>query len=86
MLQGGAVGPQSIVVSVLAVVNPASRLIPPASVVTFLDASASADREVLPYAGDRGVALQHVGALVGAGAHTGRWPQIRDWLRARAAI
>jgi polyhydroxyalkanoate synthase len=81
---GEPVSPARLEAPALAVVNPESRLIPPGSVLPFLEASASRDREVLPYRGDRGVALQHVGALVGAEAHRRLWPSILRWLDSHA--
>jgi len=80
-MAGETVGPARLTAPVLAVVNPASRVIPPSSVLPFLEASAAPAREVVPYAGDRGVALQHVGALVGEDAHRRVWPAIVAWLR-----
>ena len=66
----------------LSVVNPRSRVIPSASVVPFHDAVPSPRKRLLWYRGDRGVALQHVGGLVGEGAHRRLWPDILDWLHA----
>jgi polyhydroxyalkanoate synthase len=56
-----------------------SRVIPPGSVLPFHDAAASARKRILRYHGDRGVALQHVGALVGPSAHRELWPDIVAW-------
>jgi polyhydroxyalkanoate synthase len=82
---GEPVSPARLEAPALAVVNPASRLIPPGSVLPFLEASASRDLEVLWYRGDRGVALQHVGALVGTEAHRELWPAIVRWVESHAA-
>jgi polyhydroxyalkanoate synthase len=51
----------------------------------FVEAAASADKTVLRYEGDVGVALQHLGPLVGRNAHAVLWPQIVAWIaRTRA--
>jgi polyhydroxyalkanoate synthase len=46
----------------------------------FLEAAASREKAVLHYEGDVGVALQHVGPLVGRRAHAHLWPQIVGWI------
>jgi polyhydroxyalkanoate synthase subunit PhaC len=58
-------------------------VIPPASVVPVYEAAASADK-LLRYGGDVGVALQHVGVIVGRSAHRDLWPRILDRLGATA--
>jgi polyhydroxyalkanoate synthase len=40
----------------------------------------SREKTVLHYGGDIGVALQHVGPLVGRQAHRLLWPRIVDWM------
>jgi polyhydroxyalkanoate synthase len=68
---------------VLAVVNPAGRVVPPASVLAGLAAMpAELSRRVLCYRGERGPALQHCGPLVGPAAHARLWPEILDWISA----
>src|SRR5713101_3652087 len=44
------------------------------------DAVPSRCKQVLRYDGDRGVALQHVGVLVGQTAHHRVWPKILRWI------
>jgi polyhydroxyalkanoate synthase len=78
-IAGERVSPSRVTAPLLTVVNPMSRVIPPASVLPFHDAAASARKRVLRYRGDRGVALQHVGALVGPSAHCELWPEIVAW-------
>ena len=77
---GEEVGPDRVRAPLLSVVNPASRVIPPASVLPFHETAQSPTKRLLRYRGDRGVALQHVGALVGESAHRRLWPEILDWL------
>ncbi|WP_231876303.1 alpha/beta fold hydrolase [Azotobacter vinelandii] len=66
----------------LSVVDPRSRLVPPEAVLPFHAAVGSGDAQLLWYEGDVGVALQHVGVLVGRRAHREVWPQILRWLDA----
>jgi polyhydroxyalkanoate synthase len=81
---GQAVGPDRLTMPVLGVVDARCALVPPAAVVPFLGAVRSPDTLLLPYEGDTGVMLQHVGMLVGRSAHRHLWPQILHWLRSRA--
>jgi polyhydroxyalkanoate synthase len=69
---------------VLAVVNPAGRVVPPASVLEGLAAMpANLPRRALRYDGDEpGPALQHLGPLLGRGAHARLWPEILNWMSA----
>jgi polyhydroxyalkanoate synthase len=81
VLAGSRVGPDSLVVPMLNVVDPRGTAIPPSAIVPFHHAAACSRKKLLEYHGDRGVALQHVGVLVGRRAHTLLWPQIIDWIR-----
>lgn len=73
--------PRDITSPVFAVYDPASRIIPAASILEFYARVDSQNKEATPYLGDTGVALQHVGALVGESAHRLIWPRIFDWLQ-----
>ena len=79
---GRRVGPHALRTPLLSVVDPRSKLIPPAAVLPFQEAAASTHKQVLHYEGDIGVNLQHVGVLVGRNAHARIWPAIFDWLPA----
>jgi polyhydroxyalkanoate synthase len=79
---GRRVGPRELKTPLLSVIDPRSKLIPPAAVLPFHEAAASARKQVLHYEGDVGVNLQHVGVLVGRNAHARIWPAIFDWLEA----
>jgi polyhydroxyalkanoate synthase len=48
-------------------------------VLPFVEAAASRAKTLLDYEGDIGVALQHVGPLVGRNAHALLWPKIVEW-------
>lgn len=80
IIHGRQVSPAEVVSPLLAVYDPRSLIIPPASIIEFQKAAASAIKRLLPYHGDTGVALAHVGALVGRNAHERLWPQIFDWI------
>ncbi|MDQ3764617.1 MAG: alpha/beta fold hydrolase [Actinomycetota bacterium] len=77
---GQQVGPGTLSVPLLTVVDPRSRIIPPRSIIPFHDAAAAPVKRLLEYHGDVGVALQHVGVLVGRNAHRRLWPEILRWL------
>jgi polyhydroxyalkanoate synthase subunit PhaC len=80
-LAGVKVDPAALAkVPTLAVVDQRSRVVPPASVTGPFDGLPKKSLAVLAYGGDRGVALQHVGALVGDNAHRLLWPKILRWI------
>ena len=79
---GEVVGPAALTMPLTTVFAPHSAVIPPSSVVPVHDAAGADDRLLLEYRGDVGVALQHVGVLVGRSAHRDLWPQILDRLDA----
>lgn len=61
---------------VAAIVDHTSRLVPSSSTLQPLS-----NPKVFVYEPEIGVALQHVGALVGRRAHREIWPVVIDWLR-----
>jgi polyhydroxyalkanoate synthase subunit PhaC len=61
---------------VAAIVDYTSRVVPSSSVLEALK-----DPAIFPYQPEVGVALQHVGPLVGRQAHGTIWPQVIDWMR-----
>jgi polyhydroxyalkanoate synthase len=63
-------------IPVAAIVDHTSRLVPSSSTLQPL-----CSPTVFAYQSEIGVALQHVGALVGRRAHREIWPRIVDWLR-----
>ena len=70
--------------AIIAVMDPRSRVVPPASTEPFVAAASSRVKRVLRYHGDVGVALQHLGPLIGANAHRSLWPAILESLEACA--
>jgi polyhydroxyalkanoate synthase subunit PhaC len=73
--------PRNLTMPVLAVVDPESDVVPPSSVMPFLDALPHRNWTLLHYEADTGVALRHVGVLVGRNAHSILWPKILAWIR-----
>ncbi|MCA6114347.1 alpha/beta fold hydrolase [Bradyrhizobium sp. WSM 1738] len=63
---------------IAAIVDHASRVVPSSSVLGALK-----DPSIFPYEPEVGVALQHVGPLVGRQAHREIWPKLIDWMRGR---
>jgi polyhydroxyalkanoate synthase len=80
LLGGKALRPSQVTAPIFAIYEPASRIIPPESILGFLHAAGSRNKALQPYFGDVGIALQHVGALVGDSAHREVWPRVFDWL------
>jgi polyhydroxyalkanoate synthase len=78
-LGGERVGPERLAMPILAVLDPRSIMVPPASVLPFLERTPAA-WTVRWHGQETGVAVQHVGALVGRRAHATLWPGILDWL------
>ncbi|MEX0730952.1 MAG: alpha/beta fold hydrolase [Aquisalimonadaceae bacterium] len=83
-VNGRLAKPANIIAPVVSVVNPVSRVIPQGSILQFHQVIASNERRVLYYPGDIGVALQHVGVLVGRYTHRYIWPIILQWFHAIA--
>jgi poly[(R)-3-hydroxyalkanoate] polymerase subunit PhaC len=79
-VSGRAIGLADIAAPILAVVERGSRVVPEEEILPALAATSSPRRKALAYDGDAGVALAHVGVLVGAEAHRRLWPQILDWV------
>jgi polyhydroxyalkanoate synthase subunit PhaC len=84
-LGGRIARPQAVRAPLLCVVDPRSRVVPERSVLPFHDSVSSSQRRVLQYEGDVGIALQHVGVLVGPSAHAQLWPEILAWLERQFA-
>jgi len=74
------VGPSSVSVPTLAVVNMADEIAPLSSVKPFIDAIPTKLARIIEYPGERGVCLQHLGILVGRQAYVRVWPEIISWL------
>lgn len=83
---GTVVGPSSLSVPTLAVINIADEVAPLASIKPCIDAIPLADVQLIKYPGEIGVGLQHLGVLVGRQAHARVWPEIISWLKAHGQI
>jgi len=79
---GRTIGPSCLDLPTLAVVNTADEVAPLASIQPIIDALPTNDVSVIEYPGETGVALQHLGILVGRQAYANVWPNIVAWLRA----
>jgi polyhydroxyalkanoate synthase len=78
------VGPSSLRVPTLAVINATDEVAPLSSVKPFLDAMPDGDARVIEYPGEIGVGLQHLAILAGREAYARIWPQIISWLNVRS--
>ena len=75
-LSGMTITPEGLAeLPVATVIDKTSRVVPPASSLAPL-----LDPAVYDYEPEVGVALQHVGPLVGRKAHRELWPQLNDWM------
>ena len=78
------VGPFSLSVPILAVLNTADEVAPLASIKPFTDAMPAADVRIIEYPGEVGICLQHLGILVGRQALVRVWPEIITWLKTQS--
>jgi len=78
------VGPASMAIPTLAIVNAADEIAPVTSVAPFIDKMPTNDTRIIEHPGEIGVGLSHVGMLVGRAAYAQVWPQIVAWLKARS--
>lgn len=65
---------------VLAILNPMSGVVPPASTTLGLRGSPGRDVRILLHKGSRGSALEHVAPLVSRRAHKELWPKVLSWM------
>lgn len=79
-IRNRTVGPSSLRVPTLAIVNTSDGIAPPESVTHFLNAMPGKNAHVIEYPGEIGVSLQHLAILVGRQAHAQLWPAILAWL------
>ncbi|MGQ0657503.1 MAG: alpha/beta fold hydrolase [Chromatiales bacterium] len=84
-IRGRRAAPERISAPVLSVAETRSPVAPPESILPFHNSLSNTDKRLIWYQGDSGVALQHVGMLVGKTAHQTLWPQIIRWMHARDA-
>ena len=80
---GRRIGPADLSVPTLAVLTTSDDLAPAASITPFVDALGTSDARIIAYPGETGVALQHLGPLIGREAHALVWPEIVSWIHSR---
>ena len=83
---GKLIGPSSLSVSTLVLVNMADQVAPLASIKPCVDAMPAIDVRIIEYPGETGVGLQHLAVLIGRQAHARLWPQIISWIKARSQL
>jgi len=85
-IDGAPAAPRQLAaLRLLIVVERESRIVPPHSALGLFASLPELDLSVLAYKEETGVALQHVGALVGPDAHRSLWPKILTWIDQREA-
>ena len=77
-------GPSTLRLPVLAVVNTADLVAPLPSIAPCIDAMPRRFARLIEYSGEMGVGLQHLAVLVGRRAHAAVWPVIFSWFHAHA--
>lgn len=85
VVNGQPVRPADLACPVLAVVDPASDLLPLAAVRPVLEAAPRCRARLVQHGGEVGVLFQHVGGLVGRRAHGQLWPEIISWIQQETA-
>jgi polyhydroxyalkanoate synthase len=71
-----------VVTPVLIVADRRCALVPPAAIQPCYEAVGAIDKHWIWYEGDVGVALQHLGVLIGRHARRRLWPAILRWIEA----
>lgn len=77
---GRRIGPHDIDAPMFIVYEPQSQIIPAPAIIAFHHAAGSLRKILVPYHGDSGIAIRHVGALVGSRAHREIWPRAFSWM------
>lgn len=76
------IGPQTLSTPTLAVVSTADEIAPLTSLKPFADKMVK-KAQIVQYAGEVGVCLQHLGILVGRQAQASIWPQVLSWMKSQ---
>lgn len=80
-IEAKKLGPSSLRLPTLAVVNAADKIAPAASITPFIAAMPEKNKHLIGYSGEFGVGMQHLALLVGRKAHALIWPEIIAWLQ-----
>ena len=83
-IAGRAATPAALAMPVLNVMRPESLVIPPEMIRRFHEKIPRQNKRLLRYVSEIGVALRHIGVLVGPHAHRELWPEIAEWARGAA--
>jgi polyhydroxyalkanoate synthase len=78
-INGRMASPAGLTSPLLAILGNDSQIIPPAAMLPVIEAAPAANKRTVPYGGDVGVSLQHVGPLIGRTAHQSVWPEVIGW-------
>ena len=79
-LAGRSAAARNVVAPLLIVAARDCPIVPPQAILPFERAAGATDKRLLWYGGDVGVALRHVGVLIGANAQRLLWPEILRWV------
>lgn len=79
-IRGVRLHPSHVTAPLFSIFHPSGGIVRAESAIAFHSAAGSEVKELAPYSGDVGVALQHVGPLVGPSAHSHIWPRVFEWL------
>jgi polyhydroxyalkanoate synthase len=80
------IGPATLTVPVLAIVNTADDVAPMVSLKPFTDAMPSNAVRVIEYPGETGACLQHLAILLGREARAKVWPEIIAWINLQSEV
>jgi polyhydroxyalkanoate synthase subunit PhaC len=80
------IGPATLTVPLLAIVNTADDVAPMVSLKPFTDAMPSNAVRVIEYPGEIGACLPHLAILVGREARAKVWPEIIAWIKLRSEV
>jgi polyhydroxyalkanoate synthase len=79
----GKAAARDVVAPLLVVADRQCPIVPPQAVLPFTAVAGAADKSLVWYEGDTGVALRHLGPLIGAGALRELWPRILGWVNTK---
>lgn len=82
-IRNRTLGPSSVQVPTLAIVDTADEIAPLNSIKPFLDKMPTKETRIIECPGEVGVGFQHLAMLVGPQTHARIWPEIFSWLKAR---
>ncbi|MCX8102091.1 MAG: hypothetical protein RMK81_05480 [Geminicoccaceae bacterium] len=81
---GARLGPERLLVPLLAIASPADAIAPPAAVTPFLAAACGAETRLVRWPMERGTVFAHLAAVLGRSAHARLWPAVSRWMARRS--